>query len=677
MRYIRFAPCILLVYAVVAHAELLTPHQHLNPHLSRIPRQPLAALAVPRATPKVVGANVVSVTCPPDAQAFGAACGNVYVPLDRTHRIPGMVPIYFELYVHSAPGGADSAILVNHGGPGLATTVFRDEWLTVFGANLDTHDLLLIDDRGRGLSGTITCPDLQFGNTTLVQGLEECAAQLGPSISKYGTGDIAEDTDAVRAALGYQKIDYYGTSYGGADVTAYATRFGEHLRSIVLDAPFGTPAAADSRFAFEQYRTEAEGRVVSLDCQRSATCSPDHPFSKVDFDLLVFAIRARPIEGDAYDANGNLQHVRVDESALLNFIVDNPTGLFASTGEILAAARSLWSGDLRPLLRLGAEGSFQLDFANQGDPTSYSAGAADATACADVSMPFNWQASVPERTEQYAAVAEELPRFYFAPFSVSAATGEYFAFFPWPCQYWQRPSPSSPIAEPNAHYPSVPTLVLTGDLDNRVPHDEVVKVATLFPQSTVVSVKSAGHVTIDSTQCARTLVSEFIENTQVPDTSCAGTPETVYSAVGRFPLRARDARPAAADPSGQNQIGQAEEKVVTVAVATATDAMQRFIMGCCGIGVGLRGGTFSSNFGPTSTTTTLTDCAFASDVVVNGTVTWVYFGSFVADLTVSGRGTAGGTLHVEGTWQAPGPVGNFKVSGTLGGKNVAALVPEA
>jgi hypothetical protein len=47
-----------------------------------------------------------------------------------------------------------------------------------------------------------------------------------------------------------------------------------------------------------------------------------------------------------------------------------------------------------------------------------------------------------------------------------------------------------------------------------------------------------------------------------------------------------------------------------------------------------------------------------------------------ADLTVSGTGTAGGTLHIDGTFSAPGPVGNFKVSGTLGGKQVAVLVPE-
>ena len=62
---------------------------------------------------------------------------------------------------------------------------------------------------------------------------------------------------------------------------------------------------------------------------------------------------------------------------------------------------------------------------------------------------------------------------------------------------------------------------------------------------------------------------------------------------------------------------------------------------------------------------------------MNGTVMWGGDKSFVADLTVSGRGTAGGTLHVEGTWEAPQPVGPFKVSGALGGRQVAVLVPEA
>src|SRR5215831_4281750 len=118
MRAIRLLPLVLLVYAAAVDAQLPKPHPHVNPHLSRMPQRPLTPLVAPRAAPKVA-ANVIAVVCPPDAQVFGAAmCGNVYVPLDRKHRIPGTIPIYFELYTHSAPGPAESVILANFGEPG-------------------------------------------------------------------------------------------------------------------------------------------------------------------------------------------------------------------------------------------------------------------------------------------------------------------------------------------------------------------------------------------------------------------------------------------------------------------------------------------------------------------------------------------------------------------------------
>jgi hypothetical protein len=415
--------------------------------------------------------------------------------------------------------------------------------------------------------------------------------------------------------------------------------------------------------------------MVRLDCLRSPTCYADHRFPDVELDGLIWTVRLHPVEGDAYDANGNLKHVRIDEEQLLGNVIDNPTGNFASTGELLAAATSLWQGDPKPLLRLGAEGYYSQVEAELGDPSSFSAGALQATACVDVQQAWNWSAPVSERSEQYGDAVSELNLDYFAPFSRKAATGLLFSFFGRDCLYWEKPTPSSPVAPPHATYPFAPTLVLSGDMDSRVPFEEVSKVANFFPNNTLVPVAEAGHGTVFWTQCAAKLASDFIETLQVGDTSCANTPETVWPAVGRFPLLAKFAHPAAVDPNGQNQIGQGERKVVTVAVATATDAMQRSIIGF-GDGVGLRGGTFHTEFsGPW--TTTLTNCAFAKDVTVNGTVTWTYAGSFLADLTVSGSGTAGGTLHVEGTWQAPGAVGNFIVSGTLGGKQVAVLVPEA
>jgi hypothetical protein len=132
------------------------------------------------------------------------------------------------------------------------------------------------------------------------------------------------------------------------------------------------------------------------------------------------------------------------------------------------------------------------------------------------------------------------------------------------------------------------------------------------------------------------------------------------------------------DSSGTNRSGESERKVVSVAVATAIDALLRTAIGS-GSGVGLRGGTFQTTFldGGAVWTSALVNCAFSEDVFVNGSITWAADYSIVADLVVTGPGTAGGELHITGFWETPsGPLGNFQVSGTLGGKNVAVLVPE-
>src|SRR5262249_48009826 len=184
--------------------------------------------------------RVIPTACPPEI--VGALCGFVRVPFDRVHPNVAKIRIFFELFTHSGSAPAESAILANIGGPGVTTTGLSDFWLSVYGAALDIHDLLLIDDRGRGLSTTIDCEELQHGTAEFSKSEADCAAQLGSSASWYGTGDVAQDVEAVRAALGYDKVDYHGGSYGGEDVTAYATRFGEHLRSIVLDAPAGPPS---------------------------------------------------------------------------------------------------------------------------------------------------------------------------------------------------------------------------------------------------------------------------------------------------------------------------------------------------------------------------------------------------------------------------------------------------
>jgi pimeloyl-ACP methyl ester carboxylesterase len=273
--------------------------------VKQFPNKPLRA-DIAR-LPASATSEATQAACVQDAADLGAVCGYVKVPLDRKHPHQGTIRIYFELYLHSGPGSAESAILANFGGPGVTTTGNRYDVLEKFRQNLDVHDLLLIDDRGRGFSGTLgvtNCLEAQHGTAPWDRALADCSTELGTAASRYGTGDIAQDTEAVRAALGYDKVDYIGLSYGGTDVSAYATRFGGHLRSIVLDSPSGAPNLDE--FVFEQSRTQADPRIVRLDCARSPTCSADHPYPVAELNRLVRTVRNSPVEGDAFDANGNI-----------------------------------------------------------------------------------------------------------------------------------------------------------------------------------------------------------------------------------------------------------------------------------------------------------------------------------------------------------------------------------
>lgn len=648
--------------------EIVSPDVGRPSHASAAQPQALETSAA--ASHAALPANVTPAVCPEP----NSVCGYVQVPLDRKHPEGAKIGVYFEQYFHSNPGPAVSAIMVNLGGPGVTTTNggWRDYFqFGLFAANMDLHDLLLVDDRGRGNSSAIDCQELQHGGAAFATGEQDCAAQLGLAASRYGTGDIAEDMNDVREALGYDQIDYLGGSWGGNDAIAFATRFPQHVRSLVFDSPVGPPALIPYTRLLK-FRAQADPGIVARLCARSLLCAPDHANAADELSDLIKRVGAHPVEGNAYNASGNPLHVRIDEPALLDFVV---RGNFTTINEVLAASVSLEQGDPAPLLRLAAEGFYTIDPMDSGDPTIFSRGAYQATACSDVGESWEWSDPLEDRMEAYNEYIESLPSDYFAPFSKSVGKDIRFSQFGMRCFWWQRPTPATPIAPRNALYPSVPTLVLSGDIDDTVPTAANKTVAALFPNGTFVAIANARHETTAWTQCGTKLANQFIETLSPGDTSCANTPEYIWPAVGRFPILAKYARPASPDGSGTNQIGEDEREVVSVAVATATDVLQRFTIGS-GSGVGLRGGTFTST-GSGAYSIALTNCLFSQDVVVNGTITWnAPDGSTTAVLTVSGAGTASGTLQVSGFWEGFGPLGYFRVTGTLGGKNVAVLVPE-
>jgi pimeloyl-ACP methyl ester carboxylesterase len=66
---------------------------------------------------------------------------------------------------------------------------------------------------------------VQNGSEEPYEAVAGCGARLGESSDLYGSAEVARDIDAVRAALGVSQFDFYGGSYAGVDIQAYAARF--------------------------------------------------------------------------------------------------------------------------------------------------------------------------------------------------------------------------------------------------------------------------------------------------------------------------------------------------------------------------------------------------------------------------------------------------------------------
>ena len=114
----------------------------------------------------------------------------------------------------------------------------------MLGRLLDRRELVLVDMRGTGHSQAIDCPALQEGRGSDARGVARCARVLGPTFGSYRTSAAADDLDAARAALGVERIDLYGDSYGTYLAQSYAFRHGETLDALVLDSAYRCAARA-------------------------------------------------------------------------------------------------------------------------------------------------------------------------------------------------------------------------------------------------------------------------------------------------------------------------------------------------------------------------------------------------------------------------------------------------
>lgn len=236
--------------------------------------------------------------CADAALAGKARCGTVAVPEDRD-RPDGRV-IRLNVVVLPASGGpAKSSPLFDlEGGPGLAVTKNVGFYLTDGAIYRKGRDIVLVDQRGTGGSHPLQCPELVAPETAYQplyppDAVDRCRRELekDADLTRYGTMDAVADLDAVRSALGHDRIDLQGLSYGTTVALRYLATYPDRVRAMVL---FGTVPTSATPPGNHAQAAERALKLLDAECAADTAC---HAAFDPENDLAVALRRLPGIEG--------------------------------------------------------------------------------------------------------------------------------------------------------------------------------------------------------------------------------------------------------------------------------------------------------------------------------------------------------------------------------------------
>ncbi|MCE3264756.1 MAG: hypothetical protein K0R43_3835 [Pseudoduganella sp.] len=220
-------------------------------------------------------------------------CMRLNVPLD--HHARGAT---LSLHVAVAPALRESArrdpLFLLAGGPGEAGSDLVPLLNTTFRKVRATRDIVLIDQRGTGLSGKLDCkPGKNVETATEDELLAEtraCIKGLNTRFNLYTTEQAARDIEAVRAALGYGRINLWGGSYGSRLAQAYARLYPGSVRAMVLDGV----AAPDQVVPAGARDAQSALDALFQQCADDTVCASAFPTLRTEFAALAARLAKAP-----------------------------------------------------------------------------------------------------------------------------------------------------------------------------------------------------------------------------------------------------------------------------------------------------------------------------------------------------------------------------------------------
>jgi pimeloyl-ACP methyl ester carboxylesterase len=420
--------------------------------------------------------------CHVDGIKAQVKCGKLQVSENYNKPDGEQITINFVILPAIDNSEAKSPLMFLAGGPGQAAAELASGLTNVFYEVRKTRDLILVDQRGTGASHPLQCEDATEQNVYALtpedfsaKDIKDCLRKLTGDLSQYNSENAIRDFEAVREALGHQKINIYGGSYGTRAGLVYMRMFPDSLRSVVLDSvgPIEVPIGLFGQSSARSFN------LLLKNCQKDTNCQQAFPMLEQEFTALLARLEEAP-------AQVNIAHPRLGTQA--KFVI--------SKAKLLGTIRSqLYSVATRSLVPLVIHQAYLGNYIPLAGLIAQTEGGQGIY----IGLLFNITCN------------EDFPRISEMDFELDADNnfggGDSHFSFKMVCPLWPQYRPSdifykSVIAD-------IPTLILSGDLDPVTPPSNGEYSAKSLPNNHHIVVKNASHTVAMST-CASDIINEFL-----------------------------------------------------------------------------------------------------------------------------------------------------------------------
>lgn len=504
-----------------------------------------AVVVPPMASADPSASGVAWSPCPDDDPIMddylkGLECGSIEVPLDHAKPDGRKITLELTRARHTVPEKEyQGVVLLNRGQwPGTIgrdlPTRFADGTTGLPKDVGATYDWIGFDPRGVGASDPkVTCdPDYlapgsaRPGYVPKSAGQEKkwldrartfaqsCGEKYGDTLKHLGTKDSARDMDLIRQALGQERINYLGYSYGTYLGSVYASMYPDRVRRMVLDSvvrpsTVGYEGGLDQNVAFQKRADiyfawiAKHHKVYKLGTTRAQV--------EANYEKGMERVREKPIDGKIGPAEYN------------DIFIVNVYRTYIWSYHAQVLADWVLRGDATGL----RENMMEPDYPAQNTYAMYA-----AVQCRDAAWPRDWQ----RWRKDHARQQSQGDRFMTW----------HNAWYNAPCAFW--PAPADKPQKVGAK--GVDMLLVQGENDAATPVAGAKEVHRRFPDSRYVLERGGNFhgasLTANDNACLNGHVAAYLRDgtrpapAKGPDATCAASPppepETPASGAG-----ARDA----------------------------------------------------------------------------------------------------------------------------------------